>query len=98
MTLNRNSFGIAIGAVFALYMFLKALAAAYLGLGAEMVAVMKDFYIGYNAGLVGGVIGAAWAFIDGYIFGFLVAWVYNLVCRKCSKCCMEKTSQPQESS
>lgn len=98
MTLNRNALGVSIGAVFAVCMFLTALTAAYLNWGVNIVNLMGDIYIGYEASFLGGIIGAIWAFVDGFIFGFLIAWVYNLVCKKCSKCCVEKTSQPQESS
>lgn len=85
MTLNKNSFGVALGAVYALCAFVMALTAAYLNWGTNMVSLMGDFYIGYEASFFGGIIGAIWAFVDGYIFGFLVAWVYNKISQKSAK-------------
>ncbi len=94
MCLNRNALGISIGVVSALCVFLLALAAAYLNWGVNMVSLVGDIYIGYNASFIGGIIGAIWGFVDGFIFGFLTALVYNLVCKKCSKYCQE-SSQAQ---
>ncbi len=89
MVLNRNSLGVAIGSVSAFCVFLTALTAAYLGWGVGVVSLIGDIYIGYGASFLGGIIGAVWAFIDGYIFGFLIAWIYNRV----SKCCLKKHSE-----
>jgi hypothetical protein len=38
-------------------------------------------YVGYNATIVGCLIGAAWAFIDAFIGGYLLAWLYNNISR-----------------
>jgi hypothetical protein len=68
--------GIAIGVLWALYIGILGIAAMY-GWGAELVTAMASLYIGYAASLVGAVIGAVWAFIDGFIAGVVIAWVYN---------------------
>jgi hypothetical protein len=36
-------------------------------------------YRGYNLTLVGSLIGAAWAFLDGLVGGALFAWVYDFI-------------------
>ncbi len=72
--------GVAIGVLWAFYAFVAAILAMF-GWGAEFVTTLGSFYIGYQATVVGAVIGAAWAFADGFIAGIIIAWVYNLVAR-----------------
>lgn len=47
------------------------------GWGSGFVEVMSSMYIGYEASLVGGLIGAAWGFVDGAIAGLLISLLYN---------------------
>ena len=51
--------------------------------GGEVVGphlgLLDQFLIGYSVTFVGSLIGAAYAFVIGYIFGLFIAWVYNLV-------------------
>jgi hypothetical protein len=74
--------------VFALGLGIGVLAAAYalfLGLagwlfppwGTELVTAMSSLYIGYDATFLGSILGAIWAFVDGFIAGVVIAWVYN---------------------
>ncbi len=51
--------------------------ASMFGWGSGFVEVMSSMYIGYEASLVGGLVGAAWAFVDGAIAGLLVSLLYN---------------------
>jgi len=39
--------------------------------------MISSLYIGYAATLLGSIIGAIWAFVDGFIGGVIVAWLYN---------------------
>ncbi len=55
---------------------------AMFGWGVEFVEVMSSVYIGFGPTFVGGIIGAAWGFVDGAIGGLLIAVVYNAVTRK----------------
>ena len=73
--------GTALGVV---WMFCAALLAitAMFGWGDALVTAMASLYIGYSASIVGAVIGAIWAFFDGFIGGVLIAWVYNWAARK----------------
>ena len=36
-------------------------------------------YRGYDISALGSVIGLAWASVDGFIGGFLFAWIYNKI-------------------
>jgi hypothetical protein len=72
--------GIAIGALWALYVGFLAITAIF-GWGAALIAPLASLYIGYGASIVGAIIGAVWAFVDGFIAGVIIAWVYNLIAK-----------------
>jgi hypothetical protein len=72
--------GIAIGVVWALYVFCAAIMAMF-GWGAALVTAIASLYIGYGASIAGAVIGAIWAFVDGFVAGVVIAWIYNIVAK-----------------
>jgi hypothetical protein len=73
--------GIAIGVLWAAYVFVAGIFAMF-GWGTALVAALASLYIGYGASIIGAIIGAIWAFIDGFVAGVVVAWIYNLVATK----------------
>ncbi|MFH1956725.1 MAG: bacteriophage holin [Patescibacteria group bacterium] len=83
MKLSKNAFGLALGIVWGLCMFLWALTAQYLNWGAGAITIMQDIYLGFKAGIIGGLMGALWGFVNGYVMGFVLAWLYNMFsCKK----------------
>lgn len=74
--LNVGSLALAVGALWASYMFFIGISSAY-GWGNAFLDVMKSIYIGFSPGLIGAITGAAWGFLDGAIAGAVVAYVYN---------------------
>ena len=79
--LNGHILGFVLGSVGALIIFG---ATNFLILkGGEVVGphlgLLDQFFIGYSVSLVGSLIGAAYAFVIGYVGGLFIAWVYNLV-------------------
>ena len=56
------------------------------GVATPIVNLLASGYIGYKATYIGGLIGLAWALVDGFVFGALIAFVYN----KCLKCCCKE--------
>jgi hypothetical protein len=78
--LKPLALGVAIGVLWAVYMFILAIMAMF-GWGNAMVDIVASLYIGYGASIVGAVVGAVWGFVDGFILGFAVAWIYNLVAK-----------------
>ncbi len=76
-TLGVISFGLALAVVSAGFTFLLGLMAAFFGWGVELAQVMSSLYIGFSPTFVGTIAGAVWAFADGFVFGILVAWLYN---------------------
>lgn len=43
----------------------------------ETLGKLSVIYIGYDVSWTGALIGGAYAFTDGLIGGFLLAWLYN---------------------
>jgi hypothetical protein len=70
--------GIAIGVLWAIYVFCVGITAMF-GWGVALVTTLASLYIGFGASIVGAIIGAIWAFVDGFVAGLIIAWVYNLV-------------------
>ncbi len=79
--LNVLGFGLALGIITALYMFLHGLLAWLFAWGKPVVELMSALYIGYEATLLGSITGAVWAFVDFFIAGILIAWLYNKIQR-----------------
>ena len=72
--------GVALGVLWALYVFFAGIFAMS-GWGADMVNLIGTFYVGYGASIGGSIIGAVWAFIDGFVAGVVIAWIYNKVAK-----------------
>lgn len=73
---SPNALGIAIGILWAFYVVFCGITAIF-GWGLALVHTLASLYIGYGPSILGALIGAVWAFLDGYIAGFVIAWLYN---------------------
>jgi len=78
--LQPLALGIAIGVLWALYVGSVGITAMF-GWGAALVMPLASLYIGYDASIIGAIIGAVWAFVDGFVAGVVIAWVYNAVAK-----------------
>lgn len=74
--LNAAKFGLSLGLISAIALFLLAIIATT-GYGQEWVDLIAKVYLGYSANLLGALLGAIFAFIDCFIFGWLWALIYN---------------------
>jgi hypothetical protein len=74
--LQAPALGIAVGVLWAVYVFFLGIFAMF-GWGVALVDALASLYIGYGASIVGAIIGAIWAVIDGFVAGFVIAWIYN---------------------
>jgi len=72
--------GVAVGALWAFYVFFAGIFAMF-GWGVVMVTTLGSFYIGYSASILGAIIGTIWAFMDGFVAGAIIAWIYNWMAR-----------------
>jgi|TARA_Y100000310_G_scaffold91835_1_gene89290 hypothetical protein len=69
--------GLGIGILLAVYAFLLGLTAWLWNWGTPLVEAVSTLYIGYAPTFLGSIIGAIWAFVDGFIAGVVIAWIYN---------------------
>ena len=74
--LSLNALGIAIGVLWAAYVLFCGITAMF-GWGISLVDAISSLYIGYGPSIPGAIIGALWGFVDGYIAGVVIAWLYN---------------------
>lgn len=77
MKLNAHALGLTLGIVWGLDVFITGLSSSWFGYGTEIITFLGNIYIGYAPTLDGAVIGGVWAFIDAYITGAIIAWLYN---------------------
>ena len=78
--LQPLALGIAIGLLWAIYVGCLGIF-AMLGWGNGLVAPLAALYIGYGPSIIGAIIGAIWAFVDGLVAGVVIAWVYNRIAK-----------------
>ncbi|VAW32336.1 hypothetical protein MNBD_CPR01-325 [hydrothermal vent metagenome] len=76
MTCKPISLGVAVGALWAFYVLFIGISAMF-GWGTLLVISLSSLYIGFSASIIGALIGAVWAFADGFFAGFVIAWIYN---------------------
>jgi hypothetical protein len=69
--------GFAISVLWGAGVLLMGLAAALWGWGGGFVDMLGSVYLGYSATVGGSLIGTAWALVDGFVCGVVVAWLYN---------------------
>jgi hypothetical protein len=79
-TCQPLALGVAIGVLWTFYVVGLGIIAMF-GWGTALVETLASLYIGYGASIVGVLIGAVWAFVDGFVAGVVIAWVYNAVAK-----------------
>jgi hypothetical protein len=86
--LSACALGVAFGITQGLGMMLLAWMAWKGGIGTSLVVFVSNLYHGYAADFVGGLFGFGWGFLDGFVFGVVAGFFYNL-CLCCS-CCKKR--------
>lgn len=43
----------------------------------DFIYLLKSIYPGFNLTVIGIPLGVVYSFADGFLFGFIVAWLYN---------------------
>ncbi len=79
--LNVKGLAIGLGVAWSFCMLFIGWASIF-GWSANIVEVMSSVYIGFKPTFLGGIIGAAWGFVDGAIGGLIIAIIYNAVAKK----------------
>lgn len=76
---NGNILGLVFGTIGALVLFVTTnwlLIKGGYPVGPHL-SLLGQFFIGYSVTFVGSLIGAAYAFVGGYVAGLILAYVYN---------------------
>ncbi|MFC1543027.1 bacteriophage holin [Candidatus Neomarinimicrobiota bacterium] len=77
MKLNVRALGLAGGILWGLAIFLLTYWFLLFGYGGTMLGKIANVYLGYSVTWYGAFIGLVWGFVDGFIGGALLAWLYN---------------------
>ena len=81
MKLRVRAFGLAMGIVWGLGIFLVTIWAAIAGRGLTLDNI-AGYYLGYSVSFGGAIVGLIWGFINGCVVGGLLAIVYNALLRR----------------
>ena len=77
MKLNVRALGLAGGIVWGLAIFLLTYWFLIFGYEGVTLARLSNVYLGYSVTWYGAFVGLIWGFVDGFIGGALLAWLYN---------------------
>lgn len=87
--LSPLALGLALGVLWGVSIFLMGLIASFYTYGRPFVTAVGVLYIGYEPSVLGSIIGGIIGFVDAFIGGVILAWLYNLF----AKCCCKKDSK-----
>jgi hypothetical protein len=76
MRLDKKALGNALGIVWAITIFVATLWASGRD-GGSTLGKLEGFYPGYSVSFAGAFIGLIYAYINGFIWGWLIAKFYN---------------------
>jgi hypothetical protein len=77
MRLNTRAFALACGVVWGSAILLATVWLVAFGFHGQLMQQLDHFYFGYSVSWLGAVIGGIWGFCDGFIGGWVLAWLYN---------------------
>ena len=75
--LNPKALGLALGILWGAGVLFMGLLAMVCGWAQPMVDVLSVMYLGYSASILGALIGTLWGFVDAFVGGWVLAWLYN---------------------
>lgn len=77
MKINGKALGLSLGIVLGITIFLITFWFLLFGYQGETLIKLANIYLGYSVTWYGAFIGLIWGFIDGFIGGVFIAWLYN---------------------
>jgi len=79
MTICPKKLALTFGILWGASTLILGLICMLTGWGIDLVEILGSVYIGYDSTVLGSIIGGAWGFADGFIGGYLIAWLYNKI-------------------
>lgn len=77
MKLNTKAFALAVGLIWGInWFFLTWFMILFDGITHE-ITIIGRIYRGWTLSPVGSIIALLWGFLDGFLIGLFVAWIYN---------------------
>lgn len=83
--INGCKLGFAVGILWGLGLLTVGILGWQCGYGLDFIKVIGSIYIGFDATLKGSFVGFIWGFVDLFVFGYLVALIYNCSCKSSCK-------------
>ena len=77
MKLKPLALGLAIGAFWGAMMFLTTWVSIYTGYAKQFLEIFTGIYPGYSVTPLGSLLVLPYGFIDGFVFGAGIGWLYN---------------------
>ena len=85
MKLNAKAFGLAAGVVWGInWFFLTWWMMLFEGVTRD-VTLLGRWYRGFTVSPVGSLVALGYGFVDGFLLGLLIAWLYNKLIPRLSK-------------
>lgn len=82
MKFKPIALGVSAGILWGACIFLTTLLSYLTGYGTMFLeALPMSLYPGYEISIMGSIIGAVYGFIDAFICGIVLAWIYNKVAK-----------------
>lgn len=77
MKLNVKALGLSLGILWGVSLLLLTWLFLIIGQPGNTLSKLSAVYVGYSVSWFGGFVGLIWGFVDGFIGGALIAWLYN---------------------
>lgn len=81
MDLKRRAFGLALGTMIGLSVFLGTCWLLIIDSQGDFFSKFSSFFFGYSFTWFGAFVGFFWGFVYGFFFGAFWAWLYNIFSR-----------------
>ena len=85
MKLNVKAFGLACSILWGVGLFLITWWLILLESAPRSAGLLGRVYLGYTITPLGSLVGALWAFVDAFICGAILAWLYNVIAARATE-------------
>lgn len=77
MKINTKALALSLGIITGLTVFLLTAWFLIMGYSGSFLAQLGSVYLGYSVSWLGAIVGFAYGFLDGVVFGALLGFLYN---------------------